>query len=79
VATNRTFVLPILGGAIAQNLSREGADVAICSRQQENVDATITAFSDYPGKVIGDAVDATDPEGFKEWVDSAWWRRYFHR
>ena len=31
-----------IGRAIAQNLAREGADVAICSRQQENVDATIT-------------------------------------
>jgi NAD(P)-dependent dehydrogenase (short-subunit alcohol dehydrogenase family) len=62
--------LPILGRAIAQNLAREGADVAICSRQQENVDATITAFSDYPGKVIGGAVDVTDPEVFKQWVDS---------
>jgi 3-oxoacyl-[acyl-carrier protein] reductase len=59
-----------IGRAIAQNLAKEGADVAICSRQQENVDATITAFSDYPGKVIGDAVDVTDPEGFKKWVDS---------
>lgn len=59
-----------IGKAIAETLAKEGVDVAVCSRQQKSVDETIAEFSQYPGKVIGAAVDITDQQGFKQWVDS---------
>ncbi|MEM8497984.1 MAG: SDR family oxidoreductase [Pseudomonadota bacterium] len=59
-----------IGRAIAQTLCEEGAQVAVCSRQQGNVDATIEQFSSLPGKAIGSAVDVNNQQDFQQWVDS---------
>jgi 3-oxoacyl-[acyl-carrier protein] reductase len=59
-----------IGKAIAENLAAEGADVAICSRQQASVDRTIEELSRYPVNVTGAAVDVTDAEAFSRWTET---------
>jgi 3-oxoacyl-[acyl-carrier protein] reductase len=60
-----------IGRAIAQLLVDEGADVAICARGKEAVDAAVAELSAAGTNVIGDAVDVTDPAAFPEWIGSA--------
>ena len=42
-----------IGGAIAERLAREGADVAICSRSPAAVEAKTAALKAHGGKVYG--------------------------
>jgi len=49
-----------LGGAIAQALAREGAQVAIASRRQETVDLTLGAVREAGGRGIAMAWDLAD-------------------
>lgn len=60
-----------IGAAIAETLTAEGCDVAVCSRNQDRVDAMLDRLSGYPGRSIGRAVDVTDADAFREWVDTA--------
>lgn len=48
----------------------EGASVAICARNAEEV-ATAVAELSKKGKVVGSAVDAGDPEALRAWVASS--------
>ena len=57
-----------IGGAIAERLAREGADVAICSRTPAAVDAMTAALKAHGGKVYGEAVDATDGPALKQFA-----------
>ncbi|TQV74550.1 SDR family oxidoreductase [Exilibacterium tricleocarpae] len=58
-----------IGKAIAEQLLQEGADVAVCSRRQKKVTETIEKLGQYDGRVVGSAVDITEQENFKVWVD----------
>ena len=60
-----------IGKAIAIALAKEGANVAICSRRQEKVDETLTELAQFPGKIVGGAVDVTDKDHFQQWLDGA--------
>lgn len=60
-----------IGAAIAETFAQEGCDVAICSRNQERVDAMLETLSAYQVRSVGAALDVTDPDSFKSWVDSA--------
>ena len=53
-----------LGEAIARELVAEGARVAICSRNQEEVEATAAEV----GAAYAQAADVTDPEQVREFV-----------
>jgi 3-oxoacyl-[acyl-carrier protein] reductase len=59
-----------IGRAIANLLAAEGADVAICARNQEEVDAAVAALAGHGGKAIGAAVDVADKEALQGWITS---------
>jgi NAD(P)-dependent dehydrogenase (short-subunit alcohol dehydrogenase family) len=59
-----------LGRAIAETLLAEGASVAICARNAEEV-ATAVAEMSTLGKVVGASVDVGDPEALRAWVASS--------
>jgi NAD(P)-dependent dehydrogenase (short-subunit alcohol dehydrogenase family) len=57
-----------IGRAIANLLADEGVDLAICSRNQEEVDTAITELSAKGIKVYGSAVDVADRESYQAWI-----------
>ena len=60
-----------IGGAIAERLAREGADVAICSRTPAAVTAMTATLKAHGGKVYGEAVDATDGAALRQFAANA--------
>ena len=71
---NKTAV--ILGGtrgigrSIANTFAEEGANVAICARNQEQVDEAVAALSGMGVKAVGASVDVTDAAALKGWIAS---------
>jgi 3-oxoacyl-[acyl-carrier protein] reductase len=59
-----------IGRAIANLLVAEGADVAICARNEEAVNAAVSDLSG-SGKAIGAAVDVADKAALQGWIASA--------
>lgn len=59
-----------IGRAIANQLADEGVDLAICARNQDEVDAAIKALSAKGVKVTGAVVDVADKERYQAWVAS---------
>jgi 3-oxoacyl-[acyl-carrier protein] reductase len=59
-----------IGRAIANLLADEGVDLAICSRNQEEVDSAIAELSAKGVKVVGSVVDVADKESYEAWVAS---------
>jgi 3-oxoacyl-[acyl-carrier protein] reductase len=59
-----------IGRAIANLLADEGVDLAICSRNQEDVDSTIADLSAKGVKVTGAVVDVADKESYQNWIAS---------
>jgi 3-oxoacyl-[acyl-carrier protein] reductase len=59
-----------IGRAIAQELAAEGADVAICARNQEQVDDTVTALKATGVNAVGGAVDVSDQSALNTWIES---------
>jgi len=59
-----------IGRAIVARLLEEGASVAFCARGQEGVDEALAALSPM-GTVHGAAVDVSDGEALKGWIESA--------
>jgi 3-oxoacyl-[acyl-carrier protein] reductase len=57
-----------IGRAIANLLADEGVDLAICSRNQAEVDTAITELSAKGVKVFGSVVDVADKEVYQAWV-----------
>ncbi|HCX66238.1 SDR family oxidoreductase [Parvibaculum sp.] len=57
-----------IGRAIAETLAGEGVDVAICARNQDQVDEAITALSKFGVKATGGVADIADGEGLKKWI-----------
>jgi len=60
-----------IGRAIADMFATEGANVAICARQQEQIDKVVTALQAKSVKVWGKQTDVADPVALKQWVDGA--------
>jgi 3-oxoacyl-[acyl-carrier protein] reductase len=60
-----------IGGAIAQTLAREGADVAICARKADEVAKAVDLLSSLGVHAHGGAVDVADGPALKRWVESA--------
>jgi 3-oxoacyl-[acyl-carrier protein] reductase len=59
-----------IGKAIAETLAADGADVVICSREQENVDPVAEAITDGPGgDCVGVECDVTHPEAVEALVE----------
>jgi 3-oxoacyl-[acyl-carrier protein] reductase len=60
-----------IGRAIAQTLAAEGASVAFCARNAEEVAKTVAEFSIYGVKVFGRALDVADGPALAAWVNDA--------
>jgi 3-oxoacyl-[acyl-carrier protein] reductase len=60
-----------IGRAIADLFAAEGANVAICARNSEEVGAAVKALAQMGVKASGKALDVGDPAALKEWVESA--------
>jgi NAD(P)-dependent dehydrogenase (short-subunit alcohol dehydrogenase family) len=60
-----------IGRAIANLLADEGVSLAICSRNQEEVDSAVTALSAKGVKVTGAVVDVADKASYQAWITSA--------
>ncbi|MGA1542963.1 MAG: SDR family NAD(P)-dependent oxidoreductase, partial [Ilumatobacteraceae bacterium] len=59
-----------LGRAIVETLLAEGASVAICARNADEVAAAVSELS-AKGTVVGSAVDAGDSASLRAWVESS--------
>ncbi len=60
-----------IGRAIANLLADEGADLAICSRNQDEVDTAVAELSAKGVKVTGAVVDVADKASYQAWIASA--------
>jgi 3-oxoacyl-[acyl-carrier protein] reductase len=60
-----------IGLAIAELFADEGADVAICGRNANDVDKAVKSLSAKGVKAWGRAVDVADPAALKAWVEGA--------
>lgn len=58
-----------IGYAVAQLFAREGAQVAICSRRQSNVDAALKSLGDKGLKLYGEALDVSSRQGTFDFAD----------
>ena len=60
-----------IGRAVAGLLADEGASVAICARDEGEVEATAEDLQAGGVSVFGQALDVSDGPGLKSWVESA--------
>lgn len=60
-----------IGLAVAELFADEGANVAICARNAEEVDKVVKALAGRHVKAWGRALDVADPAALAQWVDSA--------
>lgn len=60
-----------IGRAALEIFAAEGADVAFFSRNADQVAETVASLSRHGGKVIGEAFDLSDLDGYVEWLKSA--------
>jgi 3-oxoacyl-[acyl-carrier protein] reductase len=60
-----------IGRAIAETLANEGANVAICARNADQVRDTVAALKDRGARATGAAVDITDGAALRRWTESA--------
>ncbi len=60
-----------IGRAIANLMAAEGADVAICARNGDEVEAAVAALKESGANAIGSAVDVADKDALQGWVSGA--------
>jgi 3-oxoacyl-[acyl-carrier protein] reductase len=60
-----------IGLAVAEGFADEGANVAICARNAEEVARVVKTLADKGVRAWGRALDVADPAALKTWVDSA--------
>ena len=60
-----------IGRAIAELFADEGANVAICARNADEVGAVVKSLAAKGVKAAGRAVDVADPGALKAWIESA--------
>src|SRR5216683_2981719 len=60
-----------IGLAVAELFADEGANVAICARNAEEVDKVVKALAEKHVKAWGKALDVADPTALTQWVDGA--------
>lgn len=60
-----------IGRAIAETYAREGANVAVCARNAEQVSETVAALRGMGVKATGASVDIMDGEALKAWIAAA--------
>lgn len=57
-----------IGRAIAETLAAEGANVAVCARNADQVKDAVAALKDKGVRAIGESVNITDGAALKAWV-----------
>lgn len=60
-----------IGLAVAELFAAEGANVAICARNADEVAAAVKKLAAKGGKSWGQGLDVADPAKLKQWVDGA--------
>lgn len=60
-----------IGRAIAETLANEGANVAICARNADQISEAVAALRDKGVRATGAAIDITDGPALRKWIDSA--------
>ena len=60
-----------IGRAIAECFADEGTNLAICARNADEVDATVRALEKKNVKAFGRALDVSNPEELRGWIDEA--------
>ena len=60
-----------IGRAIAATLAGEGANVAVCARNADQVAATVTELKASGINATGSPVDVTDGTALKGWIEAA--------
>jgi len=60
-----------IGRAIAEVLSDEGCNIALCARNADDVAAAVDSISAKGVKVAGKALDVADGDAFKAWIAEA--------
>ena len=60
-----------IGRAIAELLTDEGADIAICARNADQVEEAVGALKSKGVNALGSAVDVMDGDALKSWITSA--------
>lgn len=60
-----------IGRAIAETLAAEGADVAICARNKDDVEQAVAALKTKGVNATGQAVDVADGSALAAWVADA--------
>jgi 3-oxoacyl-[acyl-carrier protein] reductase len=60
-----------IGRAICELFATEGANVALCARNAEEVAATKKALAEKDVRTHGQAIDVGDPEALKGWIEDA--------
>lgn len=60
-----------IGLAVATLFAQEGANVAICARNADEVAKVVASLAATGVKAWGNAVDVADPAALKAWVDEA--------
>jgi 3-oxoacyl-[acyl-carrier protein] reductase len=60
-----------IGRAIADTLAGEGANVAVCARNADQVKDAVAALKDKGVKATGASVDITDGAALKSWIEKA--------
>lgn len=60
-----------IGRAIAERLSDEGANVSICARNEDEVNAAVEAFKAKGVNACGLSVDVGNGDALKSWVDAS--------
>lgn len=60
-----------IGRAMADTFAEEGANVAICARNQEEIDAAVKAFEGHGVKAFGQSVDVGNGDSLKAWVEAS--------
>jgi len=60
-----------IGRAVAEIFADEGAEVAICSRHEDDVKAAVKALAARGVRAWGEAFDVGDPRAVRAWVERA--------
>jgi 3-oxoacyl-[acyl-carrier protein] reductase len=60
-----------IGVAIAELFATEGANVAICARNSDEVAKVVKTLAAKGGKAWGSGIDVADPTALKGWVEGA--------
>jgi len=60
-----------LGYGTAKALLKEGAIVSIGSRSEANLDSALLSLNEFGSKVVGQILDASNPDSINKWVSSS--------